>query len=187
MTVDSSDEEVGGSSEAGRIGSPVAAGRRLEELALERARRRYDAEDFTSPRWSLHKKHVFVLSSAGKPIFSRYGDESKLAPQMGLLQALISFVHDRGDAIRYIRAGPVNIVFVLRGPLYLVAVSSTGETVEHLWRQLGLLHAQIISILTSKVDQIFQRNASFVARFNQMMDRSDAVGPRGGYVGRENA
>ena len=164
MTVDSSDEEVGGSSEAGRIGSPVAAGRRLEELALERARRRYDAEDFTSPRWSLHKKHVFVLSSAGKPIFSRYGDESKLAPQMGLLQALISFVHDRGDAIRYIRAGPVNIVFVLRGPLYLVAVSSTGETVEHLWRQLGLLHAQIISILTSKVDQIFQRNASFDVR-----------------------
>ena len=125
---------------------------------------RYDAEDFTSPRWSLHKKHVFVLSSAGKPIFSRYGDESKLAPQMGLLQALISFVHDRGDAIRYIRAGPVNIVFVLRGPLYLVAVSSTGETVEHLWRQLGLLHAQIISILTSKVDQIFQRNASFDVR-----------------------
>ena len=125
---------------------------------------RYDLEDPDAPSWAQHRKHVFILSSAGKPIFSRYGDESKLAPQMGLLQALISFVHDRGDAIRYIRAGPVHIVFVLRGALYLVAVSSTGETVEHLWRQLGLLHAQIISILTSKVDQIFQRNASFDVR-----------------------
>ena len=146
------------------LGSPVAAGKRLEDLALERARRQYDIEDPSKPEWALHKKHVFVLSSAGKPIFSRYGDESQLAPQMGLLQALVSFVDDRGDTIRYIRAGKVNIVFVLRGALYLVAVSSTGETVEHLWRQLGLLHSQIISILTSKVNQIFQRNASFDAR-----------------------
>ena len=146
------------------MGSPVAAGKRLEELALDRARRNYSEEDPSSPGWALHKKHVFVLSSAGKPIFSRYGDESLLAPQMGLLQALISFVQDRGDTIRYIRAGNVNIVFVLRNALYLVAVSSTGETVEHLWRQLGLLHSQIISILTAKVDQIFQKNPSFDAR-----------------------
>ena len=154
----SSDEEDAGSSEAGAasgsLGSPVAAGRRLEELALERARRRYDEEDPSAPSWALHKKHVFVLSSAGKPIFSRYGDESLLAPQMGMLQALISFVTDRGDTIRYIKAGAVNIVFIMRGAIYLVAVSSTGETVEHLWRQLGLLHGQIISILTSKVQQI---------------------------------
>ena len=168
-TMDSSDDEfvptaAAPESSSAPLGSPVAAGRRLEELALDRARRKYDEEDPSTPGWALHKKHVFVLSSAGKPVFSRYGDESRLAPQMGLLQALISFVQDRGDAIRYIRAGPVNIVFVLRGALYLVAVSATGETVEHLWRQLGLLHAQIISILTSKVDQIFQRNASFDVR-----------------------
>jgi hypothetical protein len=146
-------------------GSPVAAGARLEELALERARRRYDLEDpYADKSWSLHKKHIFILSSAGKPIFSRYGDESKLAPTFGVLQALISFVSDQGDTIRYIKAGGHHIVFLMRGPLYLVAASSVGEPVQHTWRQLGILHAQIFSILTSKVESIFARNASYDAR-----------------------
>ena len=52
----------------------------------------------------------------------------------------------------------------MRGPLYLVAVSTCGDTVEYLWEQLHYLHAQIISILTSKVEQIFARNASFDLR-----------------------
>ena len=146
-------------------GSPIAAGPRLEELALERARRRYDLEDpYTDPTWALHKKHIFILSSAGKPIFSRYGDESKLAPTFGVLQALISFVRDQGDHIRYIKAGTHHVVFLTRGPLYLVAASSLGEPVQHTWRQLSLLHAQIFSILTSKVESIFARNASYDAR-----------------------
>jgi hypothetical protein len=163
--VDSEDDESAGPSGAMGVGtSPVAAGARLEELALERARRQYDAEEPSDPKWRLHKKHIFILSSAGKPIFSRYGDESKLAPMMGVLQALVSFVRDRDDTLRYIRAGRHHVVFVLRGPLYFVAASSSGETVEHLWRQLVCLHGQILSILTAKVKQMFQRNAAFDAR-----------------------
>lgn len=146
------------------LGSPIAAGRRLEDIALDRARRRYDEEDPSEPRWKLHSKHIFVLSSAGKPVFSRYGDESQLAPQMGMLQALVSFVENMGDELRYISAGRANIVFLQRGALYLVAVCSSGETVEHVWRQLHLFHSQIISILTKKVEQIFRRNASYDVR-----------------------
>lgn len=144
--------------------SPIAAGARLEELALDRARRRYDLEDTHDPKWSLHKKHIFILSSAGKPIFSRYGDESKLAPLVGVLQALVSFTRDSGDTIRYIKAGAHRVVFVLRSSLYFVAVCSSGEPVEYVWRQLSVLHAQIISILTSKVQSMFERNAAFDVR-----------------------
>ena len=28
--------------------------------------------DVNDPKWILHKKHVFVFSEAGKPIYSRY-------------------------------------------------------------------------------------------------------------------
>jgi hypothetical protein len=45
-----------------------------------------------------------------------------------------------------------------------VGVSSSGESVPYIARQLHCLHAQIISILTSKVETIFQRNASFDLR-----------------------
>ena len=127
-------------------------------------RKRYDEEEPNTPSWAQHHKHVFVLSSAGKPIFSRFGDESKLAPLAGVLQALISFVDDGGDTIRHIACGKHLVVFLMRGPLYLVAVSTCGDTVQYLWQQLDYLHAQIISILTSKIEQTFQRNASFDLR-----------------------
>jgi vacuolar fusion protein MON1 len=50
--------------------------------------------------WPKHKKHVFILSSAGKPIYSRYGDESSLAGFVGVLQAIVSFIADDDDTIR---------------------------------------------------------------------------------------
>jgi hypothetical protein len=31
-----------------------------------------------SETWRLHKKHVFALSGAGKPIYTRYGNEDKV-------------------------------------------------------------------------------------------------------------
>ena len=126
--------------------------------------KQYDLEDPADPSWLKHRKHLFILSSAGKPIFSRYGDESKLAPLAGVLQALISFVRESGDHIRHVVAGAHRVVFVTRGSLYLVGVSSSGESVPYIARQLHCLHAQIISILTSKVETIFQRNASFDLR-----------------------
>ena len=111
--------------------------------------KRYDEEGPDSASWALHRKHIFVLSSAGKPIFSRFGDESLLAPLAGVLQALISFVSESGDTIRYVRAGAHRMVFLMRGPLYLAAMSRCGDSVPHLARQLSYLHAQILSILTA--------------------------------------
>jgi hypothetical protein len=127
-------------------------------------RKRYDLEDPASPSWRAHRKHVFVLSSAGKPIFSRFGDEAKLAGLAGVLQALVSVVQSHGDEIQHVRAGTHNIVFLVRGPLYLVAASSSGDTVAYLHRQLHILHKQLLSILTSKVEEVFLRNAAFDLR-----------------------
>lgn len=145
----------------------AAALRRQDDRALAGAAvapRKYDLADPSSPSWRSHRKHLFVLSSAGKPIFSRFGDESRLAGLTGVLQALVSFVAGNDDEIRHVRAGKHTIVFLVRGPLYLVAASSCGDTVPYLRRQLGFLHAQLISILTSKVEDVFARNASFDLR-----------------------
>jgi hypothetical protein len=53
-----------------------------------------------SAQWLAHEKHFFVQSSAGKPIYSRYGDESKLSNLMGIFQALVSFYQDGHDSLR---------------------------------------------------------------------------------------
>lgn len=86
--------------------------------------------------WVGRKKHVFVLSFAGKPIYSRYGNEDKLAWLFGVIQTLVSFVQASDDTIRSISAGDTLFVFLVKKPLILAAVSKTDENVAQLTNQL---------------------------------------------------
>ncbi|CAG8531353.1 12886_t:CDS:10 [Cetraspora pellucida] len=66
-------------------------------------RRKYGNEGRRYPQsmtWSQHRKHFFILSSAGKPIYTRYGDESRISSYMGVIQAIVSFFADADDTIR---------------------------------------------------------------------------------------
>lgn len=64
-----------------------------------------EEEDVTMDAWRLHRKHVFVLSEAGKPVYSRYGSEEALSSTMGVMMALVSFLEAEKNAIRSIHAG----------------------------------------------------------------------------------
>ncbi|ORZ21024.1 vacuolar fusion protein MON1 [Lobosporangium transversale] len=122
-------------------------------------------EDHTTVAWTAHRKHFFILSSAGKPIYARYGDESRISSYMGVIQALISFFADNDDSIRCINAGQHRFVFLLKPPLYLVCVSRSGESETQLRDQLNYLYAQIISVLThSQMTRIFEQRNNFDLR-----------------------
>lgn len=109
----------------------------------------------------LCPKHIFVLSSAGKPIFTRSGDEQQLVTTFGLIQAVISIVQDQdGDYVQCIQAGSRRIVYFIKESLYFVAVSSTGEPEAVLRQQLTFIYYQIIFVLTSKVHDILKSNPS---------------------------
>lgn len=114
------------------------------------------------PSWLLDPskpKHVLVLSNAGKPIFSRHGDEQRLAPLMGMVQAIISLTAAEdedeeggggaaggrgGDCVRSIStAGGRKLVFLARGELYLLAVARTGEPEPYLKLQLEYVYQQV--------------------------------------------
>lgn len=62
-------------------------------------------EDVTAESWRQHRKHVFVLSEAGKPIYSRYGSEEALSSTMGVMMALVSFVQSSDNTIRSVYSG----------------------------------------------------------------------------------
>lgn len=62
-------------------------------------------EDVFSEAWRSHRKHVFVLSEAGKPIYTRYGTEEALSSTMGVMMALVSVVEADKNVIRSIQAG----------------------------------------------------------------------------------
>lgn len=122
--------------------------------------------DVSVPRrhidWSTNSKHFFILSDAGKPIFSRYGEEDvKLIPLMGVASLLMARTNDK---MRCIVAGRYRLVFLSRSPVYLFAVSRTGESVAHLRQQLQHLFAQMLFVVTTRGFAILKKNASYDMR-----------------------
>ncbi|GMH10950.1 hypothetical protein Nepgr_012791 [Nepenthes gracilis] len=123
--------------------------------------KRHVDEDDASVSWRKRKKHFFILSHSGKPIYSRYGDVHKLAGFSATLQAIISFVENGGDRVKLVRAGKHQVVFLSKGPIYLVCISCTEEPYEALRGQLELIYGQMILILTKSVNRCFEKNPKF--------------------------
>ncbi|XP_034667081.1 vacuolar fusion protein MON1 homolog A [Drosophila subobscura] len=115
--------------------------------------------------WRGQKKHIFILSEAGKPIFSLHGNEDKLVTLFGVIQALVSFVQLGQDAITSIHAGGIKFAFMQRSSLILVAATRTNMSVQQLHLQLGDVYNQILSILTySHMTKIFEKRKNFDLR-----------------------
>lgn len=98
--------------------------------------------------WKAKLKHYMILSSAGKPIWSRHGDLSLINSYMGVVQTIISFYEGAGNPLQGFTAGNARFVIVTEGPLYLVAISRLGESDTQLREQLRALYMQILSTLT---------------------------------------
>ncbi|EGC34692.1 hypothetical protein DICPUDRAFT_55620 [Dictyostelium purpureum] len=119
--------------------------------------RKYSEQDSSNPEWFEHKKHFFILSSSGKPIYSRYGDEVALNTFMASLSAMSSFVESQNDTLRHLVAGKYQFVFLCKYPLNLVCISSTGEPNQVIRQQLEYIHSLIISVLTqSNMKAVFE-------------------------------
>jgi hypothetical protein len=150
----------------------TATAAKLEERRLYWAkkhdkRKRYADQHNKDSAWFKHKKHVLVLSWAGRPIFTRYGDDSALAAYMGVISAIVMNFQRHDDRLRSIIAGCVRaprsrarpvltrphasdhkMVFLLRGPMYLVCIARTSETCAQLAQQLDYVYQQILAVLT---------------------------------------
>ncbi|KAH8890996.1 DUF254-domain-containing protein [Thozetella sp. PMI_491] len=106
--------------------------------------------------WKSKLKHYMILSSAGKPIYSRHGDLSLINSYMGVVQTIISFYEEAKNPLLGFTAGNARFVIATEGPLYFVAISRLGESDSQLRAQLDALYMQILSTLTlPKLQHIF--------------------------------
>lgn len=99
-------------------------------------------------QWRSKLKHYMILSSAGKPIWSRHGDLSLINSSMGVVQTIISFYEGMKNPLQGFTAGNARFVVATEGPLYFVAISRLGENDIQLREQLKALYMQILSTLT---------------------------------------
>uniref|UniRef100_H3CPF4 Vacuolar fusion protein MON1 homolog n=1 Tax=Tetraodon nigroviridis TaxID=99883 RepID=H3CPF4_TETNG len=145
----------------GLVGEKTIPERHSKDLSPQS---RSKEEDMSSEAWRSHRKHVFVLSEAGKPIYTRYGSEEALSSNMGVMMALVSFVEAK-NIIRSIHADGCKVVFLTKKPLVLVGVSQTPQSEKELLRELQYIYYQIVSLLTlTQLNHIFQRKQNYDLR-----------------------
>ncbi len=105
-----------------------------------------------------------MLTSSGKPIYTRWGDESALSGVMGAVQALLAQYSSMGGSLRHVRAGGHDLVFVDRGSIIMVCASRTGEPVWYLERQMEMMYDHMLFTLTSRFEDMLARNPSYDLR-----------------------
>ncbi|TYJ23806.1 hypothetical protein E1A91_A08G217600v1 [Gossypium mustelinum] len=66
-----------------------------------------------------------------------------------------------GDRFKLVKAGKHQVVFVVKGPIYLVCISCNEEPFESLKGQLELIYGQMILILTKSINRSFEKNPKF--------------------------
>ncbi|BFZ08837.1 hypothetical protein BsWGS_11876 [Bradybaena similaris] len=125
-----------------------------------------DSDYVNSLEWKQQRKHIFILSDSGKPIYSRHGSEDKLVTIMGVMQALVSFVQDsEKDNLRSIVAGDHKFVFMTRDHLTFVGITQGRESTQQILLQLTYMYNQVISVLThTTLTRIFKQHRNYDLR-----------------------
>ncbi|KAK9470584.1 trafficking protein Mon1-domain-containing protein [Dipodascopsis tothii] len=120
------------------------------------------------------KKQYFVISFAGKPIFSLNGNDDLISSYMGVIQALVagfepsddpSGLDNNRDTLRFFTAGSTSFAIIVEDPLLLIAISKLGETEGQLRTQLDALHTQLLSAVTkAQIVKVFKGRTNFDLR-----------------------
>lgn len=115
------------------------------------------------------KKQYFILSKAGKPIYSMHGTDELISGYMGIIQTIISYFDDDSKDLpkhlKSFKAGKALFVITVEDPLILIAIDKLSQSEGQLRAQLNVLYAQILSTLTkSQISKVFQSRSNFDLR-----------------------
>ncbi|ETW47295.1 hypothetical protein PFMALIP_04644 [Plasmodium falciparum MaliPS096_E11] len=152
-------------------------------------------EDQTNTLWYKHKRHFFIFTFSGKPVFTRYGNEENLTSFFGTLLAILSKVETfnfndinsdnnksnkktnglspKKNTLKYIISNNTKVVFLDKEVLYLVCISKVNESINYIMNILNYIYSQIISLLTKSIDKSFQIKPSFDIRY--LLDGADLL------------
>ena len=100
------------------------------------------------------KRHFFIMTEGGKPIYSRYGDAIENSTIFATLSAIITKytifnnIDEKKEELNVISNSKNLIVFNKKSSLIFIALSKKNDRVSLLKSQLEFLYLQLMSILT---------------------------------------
>ena len=116
------------------------------------------------------KRHYFIMTEGGTPIYSRYGDEIKNCSLLATFSAIITkftiFNNEQNsqEKLNYICNENSIIAFLKKGKIVFIALSNKTDSISFLYSQLELLYHQLLSIVTSERMPILEEKPSSCAR-----------------------
>ena len=128
------------------------------------------------------KRHYFIMTEGGTPIYSRYGDEIKNCSLLATFSAIITkFTIFNGDEnspekLNYISNENSLIVFFKKGKIVFIALSNNKtDLISFLYSQLELLYYQLLSIVTSERMPVLEEKPSscskIISGINESMEQ----------------
>ena len=116
------------------------------------------------------KRHYFIMTEGGTPIYSRYGDEIKNCSLLATFSAIITkftiFNNEQNtqEKLNYICNENSIIAFLKKGKIVFIALSNKTDSISFLYSQLELLYHQLLFIVTSERMPILEEKPSQCGR-----------------------
>ncbi|CCE65007.1 hypothetical protein TPHA_0J01860 [Tetrapisispora phaffii CBS 4417] len=123
-------------------------------------------EERTESKLNKIQKNFFMLTAAGKLIYSYLGKERELISLMGILNTIVDFfkINNNKD-IQTIKYDSGSLVFLNKSPIILVGYTKKGESTSEISDQLDFLYSYLISSLTEKqIVKLFDKRENFDLR-----------------------
>ncbi|SCU78041.1 LADA_0A03488g1_1 [Lachancea dasiensis] len=116
------------------------------------------------------EKQFFILSSAGKPIYSMHGQDELVMGLMGIIYTVTNYFKVSDNKVKSMVnscGGRVQqkFVFLDKSPIILMAMSAREESVNDLLQQLDFLYSYLISTVSRRqLTRLFSNRDNFDLR-----------------------
>lgn len=115
-----------------------------------------------------YDKNFFILTAAGKPVFSMYGSDAQVTSYVGIITTVINYFKlNNSSNIKSIKSPHTNQIFVFldKSPIIFMAVSKLSESRFELTSQLDFIYSYLLSSTTKRyLDRLFEKKESFDLR-----------------------
>jgi len=126
--------------------SPYWISRSRMEDSSQAGEMRPDTEE-----WTNQELHLFIVTDAGKPVYSRYGTVQKLSPILCTCVAILGHMDSLREELNHFRAGSHTFVFLPKKPFVFIAVSKSSLPVSYLIKQLVFLYNLFLSLFSENL------------------------------------
>lgn len=136
----------------------------IEEIPKEFEKSNDEDENNVEDDFDSSLKHVMVFTMAGKPVWSRYGNEETNSVFVGILFTIFSILDESGDQIGEIELGQGRrLVYFIHDPIICVSIAF-GQT-NQLRKELSIVKDQILSLMSGgEIKKRYDTNSSFDLR-----------------------